>query len=313
VSSTAILQLGLGLTRNKASCEAAIFMCIFFYFTSKVIIYLFLIERVHIVRGCTRERQKDKVYIFNMFGLLPYCVIGLLAIIFRVDDLDESGKCLIGVERQTSILVIVYDLVINVYLTISFLLPILGLYSFRNDPDTRLRKVAQRTFVGTVLTLMSSVANITAIFVLEGLEPAFICLSCCTADVAFSATVLHWVTSVHMDDSPQFPVAAKVCAFHHRNSTICCMSPAAKPPKQGFFAMARELFGRMGRNYSQNVHSAHSMPQISRDMPDAVRRESKVGEGGREGITVTYDIWRTVEDTGRMGKGQGLPEGDREL
>jgi hypothetical protein len=49
-----------------------------------------------------------------MFGLLPYCVIGLLAIIFRVDDLDENGKCYIGVERQTSILVIVYDLVINV-------------------------------------------------------------------------------------------------------------------------------------------------------------------------------------------------------
>jgi hypothetical protein len=91
------------------------------------------------------------------------------------------------------------------------------------------------------------------------------------------------------------------------------MSPAAKPPKQGFFAMARELFGRMGRNYSQNVHSAHSMPRISRDMADAVRRESKVGEGGREGITVTYDIWRTVEDTARMGKGHGLPEGGREL
>jgi hypothetical protein len=49
-----------------------------------------------------------------MMGLLPYCVIGVLAIIYRVNDFDENGKCLIGVERQTSILVIVYDLVINV-------------------------------------------------------------------------------------------------------------------------------------------------------------------------------------------------------
>jgi hypothetical protein len=49
-----------------------------------------------------------------MVGLLPYCVIGILAIVFRVHDLDDSGRCLIGVERQTSILVIVYDLVINV-------------------------------------------------------------------------------------------------------------------------------------------------------------------------------------------------------
>ena len=61
-----------------------------------------------------RTRLKDKFYLINMAGLLPYCVIGVLAIIFRVHDFDEEGKCLIGVERQTSILVIVYDLVINV-------------------------------------------------------------------------------------------------------------------------------------------------------------------------------------------------------
>ena len=102
-------------------------MCIFFYFTSKVhfrfpplisqvIIYLFLIERVHIVRGGTRvSRFKNKVYLINMAGLLPYCVIGVLAVVFRVSDIGDSGRCLIGVERQTSILVIVYDLVINVF------------------------------------------------------------------------------------------------------------------------------------------------------------------------------------------------------
>jgi hypothetical protein len=77
--------------------------------------YLFLIERVHIVRGfSTQPRMKDKLYIFNLVGLIPYGVIGVLAIIFRVSDLDNEGRCLIGVQRQTSILVIVYDLIINV-------------------------------------------------------------------------------------------------------------------------------------------------------------------------------------------------------
>ena len=80
-----------------------------------MIIYLFLIERVRIVRGSTRSsRLKDKIYLLNMCGLLPYWAVGVLAIIFRVNELDESGRCLIGVERQTSILVIVYDLFINV-------------------------------------------------------------------------------------------------------------------------------------------------------------------------------------------------------
>lgn len=93
------------------------------------------------------------------------------------------------------------------------------------------------------------------------------------------------------------------------------LSPAAKPPKHGFLALALELIGRMRRNYSHHGESAHSMPRISQDMADGVRRESKVAERGREVFTVTYDIWRTVEDkfTGVMGKGKYLSERDREL
>ena len=79
-------------------------------------IYLFLIERVHIVRGRTRNRLKDRMYLIHLVGLIPYGVIALLASVFRVDDLDENGRCLIGVERQTALLVIVYDMSINVYL-----------------------------------------------------------------------------------------------------------------------------------------------------------------------------------------------------
>ena len=105
-------------------------MCIFFYCSSKVlpptcaetlsnnqvIIYLFLIERVHIVRGGYRTRLQDKLYLFNVFGLLPYCVIVILAIVFRVNEIEEpEGKCYIGLKRQSSFLLLVYDLVINVH------------------------------------------------------------------------------------------------------------------------------------------------------------------------------------------------------
>jgi len=49
-----------------------------------------------------------------MLGLAPYAAIGILAIIFRVDEIQDDRRCRIGVGRQTAILVIVYDLVINV-------------------------------------------------------------------------------------------------------------------------------------------------------------------------------------------------------
>jgi hypothetical protein len=102
-------------------------MCIFFYFTTKVhsmfsianiqvLIYLFLIERVHLVHGRSRtSRMQDKMYRVNLAGLLPYCVIGFLAVFFRIARIDETGRCLIGIERQTSMLVIIYDLCINVF------------------------------------------------------------------------------------------------------------------------------------------------------------------------------------------------------
>ena len=80
----------------------------------KFFIYLFLVERVHIVRGRTRDRLKDRLYLINLAALSPYCAFGVLACFLRVDTFGEDGRCLIGVQRQMAILMIIYDLLINV-------------------------------------------------------------------------------------------------------------------------------------------------------------------------------------------------------
>jgi hypothetical protein len=79
------------------------------------VIYLFLIERVHIVRGRTRPRLRDPLYLFHLGGLVPYCVIVVLAIVFRINQLNETGRCYIGLKRESSFLLLIYDLVINVF------------------------------------------------------------------------------------------------------------------------------------------------------------------------------------------------------
>jgi hypothetical protein len=81
---------------------------------SQVIIYLFLIERVHIVRGSTKTRREDKLYWFNLCGLIPYCGIIILAITFRYNALGDDGHCFIGLRRQSSFPLLIYDLIINV-------------------------------------------------------------------------------------------------------------------------------------------------------------------------------------------------------
>lgn len=132
---------------------------------------------------------------FNSFGMLGvYIVVVILNFVLYVFNQSEgislsanhcsritrmeNGQCIIGMKSVAMIPLISFDAVVNVYLTIMFLIPLksispftfLGsvshltvtdLYSFKNMPRTqaniRLRTVAFRTFVGALCTLLSSI------------------------------------------------------------------------------------------------------------------------------------------------------------
>ncbi|OLN95292.1 hypothetical protein CCHL11_04737 [Colletotrichum chlorophyti] len=216
---TAILQFALGVNTNIQICDGAILLCLVCYITTKVLIYLFLVEKAHIIRGATKPRLKSKLYIFNSFGMLGvYTVIAILNFIFRITRIDD-GQCYIGMQKVSMIPLISFDAVVNIYLTILFLIPLksmtqlsqqrrwgscvkltipVGLYSFKNFPKTaaniRLRTIALRTFIGALCTLTSSIVNLTVLMVLNG-EPGWVCLMCCNSDILFSAVVVQWVTS----------------------------------------------------------------------------------------------------------------------
>ncbi|WYZ37506.1 hypothetical protein EsH8_II_001012 [Colletotrichum jinshuiense] len=195
---TAILQFALGVNTNIQICDGAILLCLVCYLTTKVLIYLFLVEKAHIIRGATKPRLKSKLYIFNSFGMLGiYGVIAILNFIFRITRIDD-GQCYIGMQRVSMIPLISFDAVVNIYLTILFLIPLKSLYSFKHFPKTpaniRLRTVALRTFIGALCTLASSVVNLTVLMALNG-EPGWVCLMCCNSDVLFSVIVVQWVTS----------------------------------------------------------------------------------------------------------------------
>ncbi|KAF4413510.1 hypothetical protein CGCF415_v014731 [Colletotrichum fructicola] len=195
---TAVLQFALGVNTNIQICDGAILLCLVCYITTKVLIYLFLVEKAHIIRGATKPRLKSKLYIFNSFGMLGvYAVIAILNFIFRITRIDD-GQCYIGMQKVSMIPLISFDAVVNVYLTILFLIPLKSLYSFKNFPKTpanvRLRTVALRTFVGALCTLTSSIVNLTVLMALDG-EPGWVCLMCCNSDILFSAVVVQWVTN----------------------------------------------------------------------------------------------------------------------
>ncbi|KPM34057.1 hypothetical protein AK830_g12512 [Neonectria ditissima] len=196
---TAVLQQIFGVNSSYAICHGAILLCLVCYLTTKIFIYMFLVEKAHIIRNSYKNRLQSKLYCFNSFGMLGlYSVVAILNFIFRIAKIDENGVCIIGMQSISMIPLITFDAIVNVYLTILFLIPLKNLYSFKNMPKTpaneRLKNVAFRTFVGSCCTLISSIVNLTVLMALNG-EPGWVCLMCCNADILFSALVIQWVTS----------------------------------------------------------------------------------------------------------------------
>lgn len=121
---TAILSKGFDINVLKI-CRGVILLCLACYMTTKVLIYLFLVEKAYIVRGRRQPRLKDKLYLFNFFGMIcPYAAVFILNFIFRFAYVDTSGTCIIGMKRVAMIPLLSFEVVVNVYLTLLFVLPI---------------------------------------------------------------------------------------------------------------------------------------------------------------------------------------------
>ncbi|KAJ4246864.1 hypothetical protein NW762_013416 [Fusarium torreyae] len=154
--------------------------------------------------------------------LVGYVVVAVLNFIHRIARIT-NGECYIGMEKISMIPLIAFDFVINIYLTILFLIPLKNLYSFSNQPNghanCRLRSLALRTFIGACCTLTSSIINLTVVMVLNG-EPGWVCLMCCSTDVLFSAIVIQWITSQDNDSfSSQVNSSGRVESSYGSRST----------------------------------------------------------------------------------------------
>ncbi|KAF9541326.1 hypothetical protein EC957_003229 [Mortierella hygrophila] len=183
--------------RNQISCTLSILVCIVLYATSKVVIYLFLIERVYVVTALGVTRWNSRMYKFNLALISPYLGIFVLAVYFRVAEIQsEDGHCMIGLKSVVSIPLIIYDTFICSWLTGLFVRALLSSTSLLQGPTkSRLRDVARRTFIGSVFALILSSANVASLVYFDGYQRGLYCLASCTLDVTLNAIVIHWVTS----------------------------------------------------------------------------------------------------------------------
>ncbi|KAI1320088.1 hypothetical protein EDD11_002060 [Mortierella claussenii] len=193
VAATMLIQTNNG---NLLSCELSILSCIILYALSKIIIYFFLMEKVYVVTAVGVTRSNFLLYKINLLLMTPYIGVIVCMIIFRVAALEEEGRCFIGLRRRGALPLILYDIVMSVWLTFLFLRPLMSSTSLLQGPSKgKLRNVARRTLLGSLIALMLSSANIFTLVYFDGHERGLICLASCIVDVTLNAITVHWVTS----------------------------------------------------------------------------------------------------------------------
>ncbi|KAH8108734.1 hypothetical protein DFH11DRAFT_1070892 [Phellopilus nigrolimitatus] len=193
LASSGILVNGVGLSFSEPVCSLGILSCIIFYACSKALIYLFLVERVWIVcsAGNTLTRCQSRIYRGCMGVIFGFLAIFVLLFIYRYSHLRKDGVCMIGIDKFASIPLLIYDLLMNVFLTSMF---IWSLYREQNI-SVRLRCLARRTAFASTVALVTSGVNIFLLLMLKGRQLGWVCLGSCATDVTVNALVVFWVTA----------------------------------------------------------------------------------------------------------------------
>ncbi|THU91344.1 hypothetical protein K435DRAFT_801318 [Dendrothele bispora CBS 962.96] len=158
--TSGILIFGVGLETSLSVCMTGIFLCIVFYTSSKVLLYIVLMEKVHVVWSTSHNtpRMKSPVYLVGLGTILLYVVVAIVLIIGRVHYLSaKDGYCYIGLKFYASLTLLTYDLSAGV-------------------------------------ALAMSTVNIAILTAWHGKERGWMCLACCTTDIIFNALALFWVT-----------------------------------------------------------------------------------------------------------------------
>ncbi|KIY44089.1 hypothetical protein FISHEDRAFT_78001 [Fistulina hepatica ATCC 64428] len=147
-----------------------------FYASSKMLIYLFLVEKVHIVWGrAGTSRFSSWIYLICLVNVIVYAAPVITMAVGRNHYYRSGdGACVIGLKHYSSVSVLAYDLI--------------------TTAGKRLLRTHARTSASGV-ALTTSTVNMAVLTILEGHQLGWVCLGACSGDVIANALTLFWVTS----------------------------------------------------------------------------------------------------------------------
>ena len=182
-----------------------------------MILYLFLVERTHEIRGPSCARHQDPTFFMSVSIVLGgFGIIAVFAFLYPVTSLSSiDGKCRIGLPFKVTLPLLVYDILINLGLTAFFCFighqylrgrtfkQMMAVFSaalpfhYSKKLDTQenlLMFMMIKGTIGALAIIMPTVANLAILFKLNGHEQGWLCFTVCTID-GTSSSVLRAVHS----------------------------------------------------------------------------------------------------------------------
>ncbi|KAH7385662.1 hypothetical protein BKA66DRAFT_416306 [Pyrenochaeta sp. MPI-SDFR-AT-0127] len=206
---SAVMVAGQGL-HNYALCFAGTWVCLMFYTSIKAIIYIYLVERIHVVRAPFVNRRNDKIYICCMtMVIVMYSAVTINSYINNVTEMREpDGRCHFGIRGIVSIPFTVVNFFTDLVLTSVFfylLRPVVRFSSISNisgmlsntpntknlsEPKSRdetpiqrsIRVLLWKSIIGSLLIEVPMAANMIQFVVTRGEELGMLCLTLCLLD-----------------------------------------------------------------------------------------------------------------------------------
>ncbi|KAF7729216.1 hypothetical protein EC973_004745 [Apophysomyces ossiformis] len=184
---------------NYISCILGLVNCVVVYIVTKLVLYLYFIEKIYIISVPKQSRFRTPTYIFNLALLVPYLALIILMALYRVTLVASEFPfhCTIGYQLPATAAVLAYGFLINCLYAGIFI----KYYAFPNVAQqtshqcSSLRMMAKRNLVAAIVSLIANTVNYAVMIAFQGQERGLLALSVSTIDITVIACFIHWATT----------------------------------------------------------------------------------------------------------------------
>ncbi|CAO3617525.1 unnamed protein product [Cunninghamella blakesleeana] len=185
---------------NYISCMIGLFNCVFLHTITKIVLYLYLTEKMYILSVPKGSRLTNPLYLISLGLVLPYIGIVVLMVLMKITivSTDYPYHCNIGYQLPATASVLAYDFIMNLMFAIVFIKYTVSPSNAQqtSHQSSSISLMAKRSIVVSIVSLLTSVLNYSILILSEGGAPrGLMTMTVSTLDVTIVACVVQWATS----------------------------------------------------------------------------------------------------------------------